>query len=187
MNLPNLDLDFFRNHGACYDPAVKLGENWMGTVLDILHNPGVPSEDKIWAISRKGAMPEYVQRLCAIAFVKNTPIGDGKKVFDLLDDDKSRNALIVAEKHARGLADDSELARAGAAAWSAARNANKDAALAAAMAADTVDVAWATAKGAAWSADWSADWDSDWAAAWDAPWDAQVQIAIHVINQELNQ
>jgi hypothetical protein len=191
-NLPILNCDFFREAKACYDPATVLGEDWNGTALDILDHPQISSDDKIWAACAKGALPESVQRLMAVAFVRETPLHDGRNVVDLATDERSLKALEVAELHALGRATDGELAAAwdaawgaasaGAAAWAAAATATWDAGGAAASAG-------AAARDAAWGAALDAAWDAAWAAALDATWDessaaardAQVEIARRVV------
>jgi hypothetical protein len=179
-NLPILDCDFFREAKACYDPANVLGEDWNGTALDILDHPQIPSRDKIWAVCAKGALPESVQRLMAVAFVRETPLHDGRNVVDLSTDERSLKALEVAELHALGRATDGEL--------DAARDAAKDAG-----AAGAAGAAWAATIAAAWNAAWNAAgaatiaaaWNAAWntagAAARAAAWDAQVEIARRVI------
>jgi hypothetical protein len=56
-------------------------------------------------------------RLFACWCVRETPLPDGRKVWDLLIDGRSRTAVEVAERHACGGATDEELA----AAWDSAR------------------------------------------------------------------
>jgi len=201
-NLPILNCDFLKRAEACFDPANVMGEDWNGTALDILDHPQIPSKDKIWAVCAKGALPESVQRLMAVAFVRETPLHDGRNVIDLSTDERSLKALEVAELHALGKATDGELA----AAWNAARAAARDAAWAAALdaagsaawaaaraaaraAAAAWAAAWAAALDAAGSAAWNAARDATWAATLDAAWDessaaardAQVEIARRVI------
>ena len=65
-----------------------------------------------------------------------------RQVWHLLTDERSRNAVVVAEKYANGDATQEELAAAG-------------------------DAAWAAARVAAWAAAWDAR-DAARAAAWDA-------------------
>jgi len=187
-NLPVFNCDIFKNAEACFDPANVLGEDWNGTALDILDHPQIPSEDKIWAVCAEGALPESAQRLMAVAFVRETPLHDGRNVVDLSTDGRSLKALEVAELHALGKATDGELD----AARFAVRYAAKAWARAATMAA-AWDAAWAAARGAVRSAALVAAWDAAWASAWDtagdeagdtaeaAAWDAQVEIARRVI------
>jgi len=58
-------------------------------------------------------------RLFACYCVRRTPIGRGKVVWDLLTDERSRNAVIVAEKFAKGKATTEELQKARIAAYAA--------------------------------------------------------------------
>jgi hypothetical protein len=81
-----------------------------------------------------------------------------RQVQHLMTDQRSLDALDVAERHGNGDATDAELA----AAWAAARDAARDAAW---------DAAWA----AAWAAARAAAWDAAWAAAWAAARDAARQ------------
>jgi hypothetical protein len=75
--------------------------------------------------------------------VRNTPLPDGRKVWDLITDQRSKRAVEVKESWLEGKATDAELAAAWDAAWAAARDAARDAA-------------------------WAAAWDAAWAAAWAA-------------------
>ena len=65
-------------------------------------------------------------RLIACACVRDTPLADGRKVWDLLTDPRSRNAVEVAERFAIGEATQEELDAARDAAWAAARDAQSD-------------------------------------------------------------
>ena len=179
-NSPILDCDFLKKAKACYDPATVLGEDWNGTALDILDHPQISSDDKIWAVCAKGALPESVQRLMAVAFVRETPLHDGRNVVDLSTDERSLKALEVAELHALGRATEGEL--------DAARDAAKDAG-----ATWAAGAAWAATIAAAWNAAWNAAGAATIAAAWNAAWnsgaaaargaarDAQVEIARRVV------
>ena len=73
------------------------------------------------------ANAERELRLFACWSVRNTPLHDGRMVWDLLTAKRSQTAVEVAERYANGLATDDELDAAGDAAW---------------------DVAWATARAA---------------------------------------
>jgi len=127
---------------------VELG----GTILE--------QEDKCVASRRTVLWMRDIEkelRLFACWCVRNTPLNDGRVVWDLLTDERSRNAVVVAERFANGDATPDELAAARAAALAAAlaaaRAAAMDAALAAARAA-AMDAAWAAARAAdaAWPA-----------------------------------
>ena len=89
-----------------------------------------------------------------------------RQVQHLMTDKRSLDALNVAERFASGLAPDSELTAARAAAREAA-DAAGDAALTAARSA-----AWDAALNAAEDAAWAAAWDASREAAEDADWDA---------------
>ena len=108
-----------------------------------------------------------ILRLYACACVRRTPIGDGRTVWDLLTDERSKNAVLVAENFANGLATEEELAAARTAAV-AARSAR-----AAARAAGDVGAAARAARAAAEltrDAAWIAAGDEEAAdrEAWDA-------------------
>jgi len=94
-----------------------------------------------------------------------------RQVQHLMTDKRSLDALDVAERFASGLAPDSALTAAGAAAWAAAGDAAWGASWAAAWGAaraasrDAVDAAGAAAWAAAGDAAWGASWDAAWTAA----------------------
>jgi len=89
-------------------------------------------------------------RLFACYCVRRTPIGRGKVVWDLLTDERSRNAVIVAEKFAKGKATTEELQKARIAAYAAyAAYAAADAAYAAYAADAAYAAAYATAAATA--------------------------------------
>lgn len=117
-----------------------------------------------------GTLDARALRLLACRYVRETPLHDGRKVWDLLTDERSRRAVEIAELYADWKATLSELAAARAAAlaavWDAALAAARAAAGAAARAA-----AGAAAR-AAEDAARAAAWDAAGAAVWDAVWDA---------------
>jgi len=125
--LPVFTIDDIRGFGPCYDPSRYLAEDWTGTALDVLDVKDCPAVDRIWVVL--GMMSENDRRLAACCFVRRTPIGDGRTVWDLLTDDRSRKAVEVAERFVDGEASKRELAAARAAAWDAASAAAWDAAL----------------------------------------------------------
>ena len=165
--------DFAAKHktmAEVWDNCPKV--DWLTWILDAIDAPH----------------DEKAMRLFACWCVRNTPLEDGRKVWDLLTDDRSRNAVAVAERFANSEATESELH----AAWAVARAAAGDAADAAGAAAWVAgaaadaagaaarDAAWAVARaaagaaaGVAWVAGAAADAAGD--AARDAAWDAQVR------------
>lgn len=87
----------------------------------------VPAADRLWVVLHPEVLDDATLRLCSCACVRHTPLADGRTVWDLLDDPRSRNAVEVAELYANGQATDDELAAAGYAArlcaWEAAGDA----------------------------------------------------------------
>ena len=124
----------------------------------------------LWILDKVEIRDDKKLRLFACWCVRHTQLADGRTVWDLLTDERSRKAVEVAEAFACGEATQEELDAAwaaGDAAWAA-----RDAAGAAAWAAG--DAAWAArdaARAAAWAA-WAAR-----AAAWAA---AQKQQSDHL-------
>ncbi len=93
-----IDLD------SCYeDEQVKALVPRPTTLLELC-DLDIPDADKLWAITRLiESKRERVGLSCA--FVRAT-------CWDLLTDERSKNALSVGEKYARGVADDSVMATA---------------------------------------------------------------------------
>lgn len=144
-----ITLNKIRAHGPCEDGWKKLlkakagvGMNDEFPLADVLDSNGL--NDTLWCLR---CLPEHdkVWRLFAVWCAR--------QVQHLMTDQRSINALDVAERYAHGLATDEELAAAWAAArdaaWDAACDAARDAAGAARDAAR--DAAWA-ARDAAWAA-----------------------------------
>ena len=138
-------LNAIRARGPCADGWRKLlaylgkteADDEPLSLLTILESNGL--DDALWAL-RAVQGYDHEKRLYAVWCAR--------QVEHLLIDQRSLNALEVAERFARGRATREELDAAGAAATAAARDAPCDAACAAAAAARD--------------------------AAWDAAWDAQV-------------
>jgi hypothetical protein len=133
--------------------------------------------DALWACRSE---PQYAREWRLFA------VWCARQVEHLMKDQRSRDALVVAERHANGEASDKELAAARAAARDAAWAAAWDAALAAlaaALAAEDAaeDAAYAAARAAAEAAAWAprAAWD-----ARDAAWDAQREKFLDVVGRE---
>ena len=150
----------------CYDPVERglCAEDWTGTAVDVLRAENVPAEDRIWLVSHW--LDDRTNRLWACWCVRNTPLADGRVVWDLLTDERSRIVVEVTERYANGDATQAELAAARDAAGAAAR--------AAAWAA-----AWDAAGAAARAAAGAAAWDAAGAAAWDA----QIKHLIEMISE----
>lgn len=86
-------------------------------------------------------------------------------------EERCRNALDIAERHANGLASDDELFTARSAAWTAAWSASWEAARAA---------AWEATQSAAWKAAWSAAWEATRAVTQIAAWKATQTVTYEV-------
>lgn len=112
------DTALLRKLGAC-----KEAREWCKTVPDLetAWNTCKRSDWMLWALDAIGYKDDKALRLYACACVRGTPLGDGRTVWDLLIDERSRNAVQVSERYADGQATDEELAAAwaaaGAAAW----------------------------------------------------------------------
>jgi hypothetical protein len=106
-------------------------------------------------------------RLFARWCVRETPIGDGRKVWDLIDEPRNRTAIETIERFAIGQASQGELV----APWEAAREAPRAAAWEAAREAAHA-AAWADAREAPWEAAREAARAAAWEAAYAAAWAA---------------
>ena len=151
-------LNRIRAHQPYNDDWVKLLKGLGKTEADdeplsysrIVEINGI--DDALWACR---AEPQYAREWRLYA------VWCARQVEHLMADQRSEDALDVAERFANGLATDKELA--------AARDAARDASRAAA--------GWAAPRDAARYAAWDATraaaaWEAARAAAWDAAWDA---------------
>jgi hypothetical protein len=156
--------EFCDKHGACLE-----GRKWaLANCRDMADAwDKLKPEWLIWVAVQPGVFDDKALRLFACWSVRNTPLADGRKVWDLLTDERSRSAVEVAERYAVGAASDEELAASWAAAWAAARDGAWDAARDAAWYAARA-ASWAAARAASWAAARAAAWDAAWAAAWAA-------------------
>ena len=158
-------VEFCRKHRACAE-----GREWALEHCDSMAEAWdtIKPEWLFWIATRPGVLDDRTLRLFACWCVR--------QVWHLLEDERSRNAVEVAERFANGEATEHELAAAGDAARAAAGAAAGDATRSAAGAA-AGDAARAAACAAAWDAACAAAWDAAraaaGAAAWDAAWDAQ--------------
>ena len=173
-----ITLQKIRDAQPCEDGWKKLLKSKGGATADyaaefplsdVLDSNGL--HDTLWCLR---CLPEHdnLWRLYAVWCAR--------QVQHLMKDQRSIDALDVAERHARGLATDAELSAAedaaGAAAW--------DAAWAAVCMADA---AWAAARAAAWvAAETAAAARGAWAAArgeWAAARAAQEQKLREILNK----
>jgi hypothetical protein len=141
-------IDFAENHNACESGVTRALDHGIETMQELWNTTNWNHEDRIWVATRKGVLTDRELRLFACWCVR--------QVWHLLTDERSRNAVEVAEQYANGNATEKELAAASDAAWAAVC----DAASAAAWAA-----AWAAARAAAWAAARDAASDAAWVLA----------------------
>jgi hypothetical protein len=146
--------DFFAKLGACSEAAEwaksakSLREAW-----ETCQRP----DWILWALERIDFRDDRKFRLYACACARGTPLADGRTLWELLADKRSRTAVEVAERYAEGNATEIERNAAWSAAWNAAGNAAwnadkaaaKAAAYAAAYAAGNAFYAYASAADAA--------------------------------------
>ena len=132
-------LDFCRRFGACAE-SKEFAENTPS--LRVAWETA-PAEFMVWGATREGVLSERELRLFACWCCR--------QVWRLLTDPRSRYAVEVAEKFARGNTTEKDLAAAWAAALEVARDTAAAAAWAAARAA-ALEVARDTAAAAAWAA-----------------------------------
>ena len=130
MTQKTFTIEDIRSWSPCYDPARYLSENWNGTVLDILKHSEIPPQDKLWVVCRESLIDAKTLRLFAVWCAR--------QVEHLITDERSKNALNVAERFAHGEATQKKLT----AAWAAARGAAEAAR----------GAAWDAARGAAGAA-----------------------------------
>ncbi|WP_181157202.1 hypothetical protein [Burkholderia multivorans] len=167
-------LDALRKAGACYHGYNKLVRSIQGKtfsaedaarnsyihfkhdaeipLVDVLNSNGI--DDALWSLRCVSGADRDI-RLFAVWCAR--------QVEHLMEDQRSKDALNVAERFANGDASDEELAAARDAAWDAAWDAARAAARAAAW-----DAARAAARAAAWAAAGAAAGDAARAAAWAA-------------------
>jgi hypothetical protein len=160
--------DFCEKHGACRE-----GQEWALANCKSMQEVWDTSRPEylIWVATRHGVLTDRELRLFACWSVR--------QIWHLLKDERSKNAVEVAERYAIGDATETELAAAAAAAnaaWAAAAAAANAAAAAAAAWAAAANAAWAAARADAradaWADAWAAAWAAARAAARDAAWAA---------------
>jgi len=151
-------VDFCHTHYACAD-----GRDWALNSCDSMHEVWLKARPDwvVWVATRQGVLPERDLRLFACWCAR--------QVWHLLTDERSKNAVIVAEKYAVGEATTDELKAACAETW-AAEAAAAEAALTAEACAEWSSAAAAAAEAAEACVEWSAAAAAaEWAAcAWAA-------------------
>ena len=149
--------EFCEKHRACDD-----GREWAIANCSTMQEAWETARREwlIWIATRPGVASD--------AQLRKFAVWSARQVQYLMTDQRSIEALNIAERFAEGDATDLELAES----WDAARAAACDAA-------DAADAAWAAAwaaewaaADAAWAAAWAAARDAAWAAAWAAEWAA---------------
>ena len=114
--------DFLKKYEACTEGAkwaLSIGGD-MADVWDAMIEQG-KQEWLVWTVTRPNVFTDSVLRKLACRFIRETPLHDGRTVWDLLTDERSRKAIEVAEAYADGKATYEELEAACAAAYAAAR------------------------------------------------------------------
>jgi hypothetical protein len=108
-----------RQKGACLEGVLWVRENNIQSpaeAWDKLHR----SDWMLWLLEKyQVAVADNVWRRIACRCVRETPFGDGYTVWDLLDDERSRNVVEIAERYTVGDATEAELSAAQDAAWAA--------------------------------------------------------------------
>jgi hypothetical protein len=155
--------DWLEDHGACEDGAKWALATGCESIEEVWLRDDLKPEWRIWVATRKSMVSDRVLRKFACACVR--------QVWHLLTDERSRNAVEVAERFADGNATKEELKQAKHAAWAAACAAASDAASNTAS-----DAAWAAASDAASN---TAS-DAACAAASDAAREAQAKILLEL-------
>ena len=154
-------LNKIRAHSPCQSGWAKLLKNLGKTkgddeplaITTILESNGL--DDALWCLQ---AVDGHQREMRLFA------VDCARSVQHLMTDQRSLDALDVAERHADGLATDAELTAASAAAWAAAW-----------------DAASAAARAAAWDAARAAAWDAARAAARAAARDAARDVQANLL------
>ena len=152
-------LNRIREHDPCVEGWKKLLQHLGKTEADdeplpfsvIVESNGMT--DALWACR---TVPEHDREWRLFA------VWCARQVQHLMTDQRSHDAINVAERFALGAATKNELDAARDAAWSAVRDAARD---------------------VAWSAAWSAALAAAWDVAWDAAWSAQTAEFLRVVTE----
>ncbi|CAJ9646940.1 putative bacteriophage protein [Burkholderia pseudomallei] len=173
-----------REAGACYGGYNKLVRSIQGKAfsmkdadreayIHLRHDAEIPLLDILKSNGLDDALWVLHCILDADRDMRLFAVWCARQVEHLMEDQRSKDALNVAERFANGEATDEERAAARNAAWDAARDAARNAAWAARTAAR--DAAWGAARAAARGAVWAARCAAGDAAG-DAAEDAQKEM-----------
>ena len=165
--------DFISQYAPCEEARVFLSQ--YADMSEAWENCARP-DWLFWALEKVAPLDARTNRVLACRFVRETPLADGRKVWDLLTDARSRKVVEVAEAHTRGEATDAELKDARDAAWDA-----WDATGAAWVAARVAGAAWEAAREAAARVAAGVVWEAAAWAAGDAARLAQCRIIREVV------
>lgn len=83
-----------------YDPARHFPPRWKGTLIDILNNEACPVDTRLALVL--ALLPEKRRITAAMYLVRNTPLGDGRTVADLITDERLIDAMHVYERYVAG-------------------------------------------------------------------------------------
>ncbi|CFK56282.1 hypothetical protein ACOMWV_00120 [Burkholderia pseudomallei] len=173
-----------REAGACYGGYNKLVRSIQGKAfsmkdadreayIHLRHDAEIPLLDILKSNGLDDALWVLHCILDADRDMRLFAVWCARQVEHLMEDQRSKDALNVAERFVNGEATDEERDAARNAAWDAARNVAWDAAWSARKAARAA--AWGAARGAAWDAVWAARCAAGDAAG-DAAEDAQKEM-----------
>ncbi|MFW2358382.1 hypothetical protein ACN4GN_00110 [Burkholderia pseudomallei] len=173
-----------REAGACYGGYNKLVRSIQGKAfsmedadreayIHLRHDAEIPLLDILKSNGLDDALWVLHCVLDADRDMRLFAVWCARQVEHLMEDQRSKDALNVAERFVNGEATDEERDAARNAAWDAARNVAWDAAWSARKAARAA--AWGAARGAAWDAVWAARCAAGDAAG-DAAEDAQKEM-----------
>ena len=167
--MKNLSISDIRALQPYYDPKRHLAEDWEGTIIDLLKRDDIPAEDRLWVALHKEFLTEKILRLFACRCVR--------EVWHLLEDDRSKTAVEVAERYAVGEATAENRRRARDAAYAAYNDiCGTNSAIAAAM--------WTAADAAGTAARSAAADVAEAAADENAAREKQVKILIEMLEED---
>ena len=103
--------EFCEKHDACAEVLKWASGTGLTTMDELWRRDDMLPEWREWIATRPYVLEDRELRLYACWCAR--------QIWHLLTDERSRTAVMVAERHADGLATDAEFTAAGAAAWAA--------------------------------------------------------------------